>query len=274
MISITVNNFDLGQIAESGQCFRMNYIGKGGYSVVAFDRYVEVAQLGNNLIFSCSSEEYERIWKTYFDIDTDYAAIKQNAKRDQYLDKAIHYSDGIRILRQDLFEIIITFIISQRKSIPSIKKCVETLSYRYGHTISGYDMSERKVLENAFPSPENLYKVNIPDLRECGLGYRDVYVYDAAKWFCEKFPKLDKDSFYNDYTYAKNQLQEINGVGDKIANCICLFALHQLQACPIDTHMHQIIDKEYNGIMPEWMVSDKAGVLQQYCFYYKRNNIK
>lgn len=273
MVSITINDFDLGQIAESGQCFRMNYIGKGSYSIIAFNKYIEVAQLGNNLILSCTSEEYEGFWKDYFDINTDYAEIKRNAKCDSYLDKAIQYATGMRILKQDLFEMIITFIISQRKSIPSIKKCVETLSYRYGKEIEGLSMSDSVVTVNAFPTPEDLSKVPISDLRECGLGYRDTYVYDAAKWFCKEYPKIDAEKFKKDYTFAKNVLQNINGVGDKIANCVCLFALHQLQACPIDTHMHQIIDREYHGIMPEWMVSDKAGVLQQYCFYYKRNYI-
>lgn len=273
MISITVDDFDLGQIAESGQCFRMNYIGKGSYSIIAFDKYIEAAQLGNNLMLSCTTEEYEGFWKSYFDIDTDYAEIKRNAKCDSYLIKAIQYANGMRILKQDLFEMIITFIISQRKSIPSIKKCVETLSYRYGKEVNGLNMNNSNVVVNAFPTPEDLSKVSIPDLRECGLGYRDTYVYDAAKWFCTEYPKIDITRFEQDYTFAKNTLQQINGVGDKIANCICLFALHQLQACPIDTHMHQIIDKEYQGIMPEWMVSDKAGVLQQYCFYYKRRNV-
>ena len=177
-------------------------------------------------------------------------------------------------MKQDLFEMIITFIISQRKSIPSIKKCVKTLAYRYGKEIKGFDRNGSTVIVNAFPTPEDLSRVPISDLRECGLGYRDGYVSDAAKWFCKEYPKIDMERFKKEYPFAKNVLQNINGVGDKIANCICLFALHQLQACPIDTHMHQIIDKEYHGIMPEWMVSEKAGVLQQYCFYYKRNYIK
>ncbi len=271
MVSITVNDFDLGQIAESGQCFRMNYIGRGSYSMIAFDKYMEVSQLGNNLIFFCFFVEYEGFWKDYFDIDTDYTEIKRNAKCDVYLSKAIQYAMGIRILKQDLFEMLITFIISQRKSIPSIKKCVKTLFYRYGKEISGLNRNGSTVIVNAFPTPEDLSRVSISDLRECGLGYRDVYVYDAAKWFCKEYPKIDIERFKKEYPFAKNVLQSINGVGDKIANCVCLFALHQLQACPIDTHMHQIIDKEYHGIMPEWMVSDKAGVFQQYCFYYKRN---
>lgn len=271
MYSVQVTNMDLGQIAESGQCFRMNYVGKGTYSIIAFGKYLEVSQYQNTLLLSCDEHEFETIWKQYFDLCTDYAAIIESAKADDYLSRAIQYSNGIRILKQDLWEILITFIISQRKSIPSIKRCVETLCYRYGDAIQGYALDGSVIHDYAFPTPEQLSKVTIEELRECGLGYRDIYVFSAAKWFCKNgdtyADKLDS------YTYAKSVLMSIDGVGTKVANCICLFALHHLEACPIDTHMQQIIDKVYKGIMPEWMVSDKAGVYQQYAFYYKKSSV-
>lgn len=274
MVSIKIKDFDLGKIAESGQCFRMNYIGKGTYSIVAFGKYIEISQYQDTVILSCDEEEYQLIWRDYFDIDTDYEAIRNNAKADDFLNAAMNYSSGIRILKQDLWEMIITFIISQRKSINNIKDCVQRLCINYGeHLFDG---------ENGyftFPTPEVLSKVSVEDLRACGLGYRDEYVHNAAQW-CLSNMTFDTNSnryimteypdIVNSYTYAKSVLTQITGVGDKIANCICLFALHQLEACPIDTHMQQIIDKIYNGIMPEWMVNDKAGVLQQYAFYYKR----
>lgn len=281
MVSIQVEDFDLGKIADSGQCFRMNYIGRGTYSIVAFDKYVEVSQHLNTVIFSCDEEEYNSVWKQYFDIDTDtdYKAIKENAKADQFLKTAMDYSDGIRILRQDLWEMIITFIISQKKSVNSIKECVDKLCQKYGESKVGKGMSDSRVIYFTFPTPDVLSRVPIEDLRLCGLGYRDVYIHEAAQWCCENMRLNPEDNHYQmtnytnitkSYTYAKSVFNQITGVGDKIANCICLFALHQLEACPIDTHMKQIIDKVYKGIMPEWMVSDKAGVLQQYAFYYKR----
>lgn len=273
MYSVKVTNMDLKQIAESGQCFRMNYIGKGIYSIIAFGKYLEVSQYQDTLLLSCDKHEFEIIWKQYFDLDTDYTAIIKSIKADDYLNQAIQYSSGIRILKQDLWEILITFIISQRKSIPSIKKCVETLCSRYGDIIQGYTFDGAMIQTHLFPTPEQLSKVTINELRECGLGYRDVYIYEATKWFCKN---KERCKYFNklNYNHVKSILMGINGVGIKVANCICLFALHHLEACPIDTHMQQIIDKIYKGVMPEWMVDNNAGVYQQYVFYYKRNIIE
>lgn len=279
MFTIKVQDFDLGQIANSGQCFRMNYIGKGTYSIVAFGKYIEVSQSQDTVIFSCDEKEYQSIWRDYFDLDTNYKAIKDNAKTDDFLTNAIQHGKGIRILKQDLWELIITFIISQRKSVSSIQNCVEKLCCRYGEYLESDNTEDNSVMYYTFPSPEVLSKVPIEELRECGLGYRDVYIHAAAKW-CTENMKLNTENnhyemirykeIYDSYTYAKSVLMQISGIGDKVANCICLFALHHLEACPIDTHMKQIIDKIYHGIMPEWMVSKYAGILQQYAFYYKR----
>ena len=185
------------------------------------------------------------------------------------LRKMIFYQKQFNL--EDLWETLITFIISQRKSIPSIKKCIEILCYQYGEKITGNSMYGDVISAYAFPTPEKLSQVPIADLRECGLGYRDVYVSEASKWFCINQHLITQ---YPSYTYSKNILMQISGVGNKVANCVCLFGLHQLEACPIDVHMQQIIDNIYHGIMPEWMVSNKAGVLQQYAFYYKKNFIK
>lgn len=271
MYSIKIDNLDLGQIAASGQCFRMNYVGKGTYSIIAFGKYLEVSQSLDTLIFSCDETEYEEIWKEYFDIETDYAAIKSNTDiSDEFLQKAIQYGSGIRILKQDIWEMLVTFIISQRKSIPAIKKCVETLCQKYGEQIMSDSLNDDKpVIDYAFPTPKRIAELSIEELRACGLGYRDVYVAGAASWFIEKYPIYQRQM--KTYTVAKSLLMKINGVGTKVSNCICLFALHQLEACPIDVWMQKIIDDNYRGIMPSWMVSDKAGVLQQYAFYYKKS---
>lgn len=271
MYSIKIDNLDLGQIAASGQCFRMNYVGKGTYSIVAFGKYLEVSQSLNTLIFSCDEAEYQEIWKEYFDIETDYVAIKSNTDiTDEFLQKSIQYGCGIRILKQDMWEMLVTFIISQRKSIPAIKKCVEILCQKYGEQITGDGLNDDKpVIDYAFPTPKKIAELSIEELRACGLGYRDVYVAGAATWFIQKYPIYQKQM--ETYTIAKSLLMKINGVGTKVSNCICLFALHQLEACPIDVWMQKIIDDNYKGIMPSWMVSDKAGVLQQYAFYYKKS---
>lgn len=285
MFSIENSHFDLGQIAESNQCFRINYINKGTYRLIAFGKYLEISQAGDIITFSCDEDEYNKIWKRYFDIDTDYQALIESANiNDTFLNEAINYSNGIRILRQDVWETLIAFIISQRKSISSVKLCMETLSILYGSEIKGVSMQGKEVTAYAFPTPEQLYNVPLNELRNRNLGYRDVYVHDAALWFYGNMTKNNNElyvpkfneQYFENYTFTKNYLMQINGVGNKIANCVCLFALHMLESCPIDQIMQQIIDTYYNGIAPSWIASDLAGLWQQYVFYYNRNkhNIK
>lgn len=269
MISIISENFDLNQIADSGQCFRMKKLRENLYRIIAFGKYLEIQQDGKVIYFHCSDEDYQNIWKDYFDIDQNYSSYAST--KDTYVQNAFNFGQGIRILKQDLFETTISFIISQQKSIPCIQKCVEQIAETFGEKIYTISSEGDIVIASAFPSVETMSNIQINDLKNFGLGYRDAYIYDAIQWFIHDFPNINKDQFYTDYNYAMESLKSIKGVGDKVANCICLFSLHQLNACPIDVHMQRIIDSEYHGIKPEWMSSPFAGVLQQYCFYYKRN---
>lgn len=260
---IRADNFNLHQIANSGQCFRMLCIREGVYSVVSCGKYLELYQIGDLIFLGCSEDEYENFWSDYFDMKTDYSKIAVNTD-DEFLNRAIEFGNGIRILQQDLFELIISFIISQRKNITSIKLAIDLLCRRFGEKFKGIGINANEVDAYAFPTAEALVNAPYDELAECGLGYRTRYIKAAAEWFLE-WEKNKRDLSYNIL------VSEILGVGAKVANCICLFGLHQLEFCPIDVWVKRIFDEEYGGGIPSWATSEYAGVYQQYCFYYKRN---
>lgn len=273
MYSIRTNDFDIRKIAYSGQCFRINRLRGNVYSAVAMGHYVEIKQDGDEITFSCSQEEFEKIWKPYFDLELDYGDIVAKAVTqfgdDKFLMDAIEYGRGIRILRQDFFETLISFVISQRKSIRSIKRCVETMCSLYGERIAGATFDFDYVVEHDFPTPEALCALEIDELKECGVGYRAEYISAAARWYLDRGD--DYRVFSTGYQTASNILRsEIYGVGIKIANCVSLFGLHHMCACPIDVWMQRIIDQYYQGGLPKWMDWEYAGLLQQYCFFYIR----
>jgi len=260
---IRADNFNLQQIADSGQCFRMNKVVDGIYSVISCGKYLEIQQIKDMIMFGCSESEYNSLWVNYFDMKTNYSDIISGAVRDEFLSDAIAYGSGIRILRQELFETIISFIISQRKNIYAIKSCIEKLCERYGEPIKGFDITLHEVNAYAFPSVTTFLNLSEEELKDCGVGYRAKYIKDAAEWYSNWLS--DKCSLSYDIL-----ISEISGVGAKVASCICLFGLHQLEFCPVDVWIKRIFDEHYGGQIPEWATSKYAGVYQQYCFYYKR----
>lgn len=270
-VDLLDDHISLNQIANSGQCFRMNQIQENLYSIVAYNQYVEVEQNEDKIIFYCNYRDYMQIWKPYFDMSTDYEEIVSKDLGDSYLRMCMECANGIRILNQNIWECTISFIISQQKNIPNIKTCVERLCKTYGSEIVGWTKEGMKTKQYAFPSPTQLQKCTIKDFSDLGLGYRAEYIYDAVKWFCTKLSDINFDKLYTDYTYAINTLQVIKGVGPKVANCIALFGLHHLNACPIDVHMNRLVENQYKGIKPEWMTHEYAGIYQQYCFYHAIN---
>lgn len=263
-------NFSIDQICESGQCFRMNRLDNGFTEVIANDRYLLVSQDGDEVTFYCDNSEYEEIWKRYFDIDngTDYTKIIESIDTDDlYLKNAAVYGDGIRILNQNLFEMIISFIISQRNNIKRIKGCISKLCEKYGQKKEYISPDGNVVIYYDFPTPDVLAKAEIEDLKKLGVGYRDVYIKKAAEDIVAGVFDLDAIKSM-DYDTAKKELLKIYGVGNKVADCICLFALHHIDAFPMDTHMISIVDNEYNGSFPFEKYDGYAGVLQQYMFFY------
>lgn len=265
-----IKHFSIKQICDSGQCFRMTEADDGSIEVIASGRFVRVFQEGDRVTFSCNEDEYNQFFKSYFDIEssTDYdKIIKSIDKNDFYLKNAAKYGDGIRILNQDLWEMIISFIISQRNNIKRIRTCIRKLCEQYGEKKIYNDERYGEIIYYDFPTAESLAEAKVEDLKALGVGYRDVYIKRAA----ESILRGDIDLVAlksMSYEEAKNELFKLHGVGNKVADCICLFALHLTDAFPMDTHIISIVDKEYDGIFPFEKYKGYAGVLQQYMFYY------
>ena len=258
------DDFDLDKIINSGQCFRPCKISEGICRFVTKDSvlYMSSAADKNEYEVSCSEDEWEKIWKDYFDLDTDYECIRSSVpKSDEYMTQCAQAGKGIRILKQDAWEMLISFIISQRKSIPAIRTCIEKLCVKYGTQVK----TEREIL-NLFPTPKQLTAATKAELMQCGLGYRTDYIMDAADRVCnnmidlEKIKELDDESLYN-------ELIKIKGVGKKVANCILLFAYHRTGRAPVDVWISRVIDEKYNGNDPFISYGEYAGIMQQYAFY-------
>lgn len=233
----------------------MEQINYNTYKIPAFGKELTISQDRNIFTLSCDENEWNKIWKNYFDVDTDtnYDEVGNIIinLNDEFLKSAYRFESGIRILRQDLWGTIISFIISQRNNIPIIKKCIKRLC---------------EESNGAFPNCEELYNM---DLNNKGLGYRNGYIKDACYWRAKRFE--NSESRLKNSKFPKEYLKEIKGVGDKIANCICLFGLHKLDSFTIDTHINDIIKREYNNKMPEWIDNKYAGLFQQYIFYFELN---
>ena len=256
MYRIKIDHMDLNQIANSGQCFRWLQTDEETYTIPAFGRKLTISQDGNLFTLSCDESEWNSLWKKYFDVDTDTDYDEaENAimnTDDEFLKAAYRFGSGIRILRQDLREVLISFIISQNNNIPRIKKSIEKLC------------SEA---DGRFPDNREILAMNLSDK---GLGYRDKYLEDAVLWWMREGEYTE--AILRNAKEPKKLLMDIKGVGNKVADCICLFGLHCLDAFPVDTHIKDIINREYGGIMPGWVNDKYAGLFQQYIFYYELNH--
>ena len=267
---ISNKNFNIKQIADSGQCFRMNPISENKYSLIAFDRYIELEQVEEHIIdISCNEEDFELIWKDYFDLDYDYDRIVDDltSSSDEFLKAAASYGSGIRILRQDPYEMLISFIISQNKNIPSIKTCIEKICETYGKRLED---GGRDRAYYTFPTPEILAKANREDLRALKLGYRDEYIIGASRAVIIGDLDLDSLKIYSPEE-AVIALKKIKGIGDKVANCISLFGLHHIEAFPIDVWMKRVLSEYYQDKFDPMKYRGYAGIVQQYMFYYIRH---
>ncbi|MDR2603589.1 MAG: hypothetical protein LBC11_03470 [Puniceicoccales bacterium] len=259
MIEVKNADFCIEQIANSGQCFRINKLGPTDvWQVVAFGKELTIYRVDRNTsVFHCSPEEFQSIWVDYFDLQRDYGMIKDLilTANDPFLRDAIAYGAGLRILRQDLWETIVSFIISQRNNIPRIKSTIEKLCAPYAY---------------AFPSPHILARYDEKDFCNLGLGYRARYLTDIAgsvKAGTFDMEYLKTLSTREAITYLKN----FNGIGEKVANCIVLYGLHRLEVFPIDTWISRIIRNQYGGNFDIKNFSPYAGIVQQYMFFYQRS---
>lgn len=255
MIITIHDDFDLYKITYSGQVFRAKQLDDTTYSFVTGNNRLIISYLGDDKYdVSCDMNTWNNIWHDYFDLDTCYRDIRSLIPADdQYLSECADIGTGIRILKQDKFEMLISFIISQRKSIPAIKSSVEKLCNLYG-------------TNSLFPTPAQLKDASTGELASCGLGYRTEYVYEAVQRVYHNEINLDVIDKYDDEALLET-LKTFKGVGDKVANCVLLFAYHRTGCAPIDTWIKKVIDTRYNGVNPFPQYGKYAGVMQQYIFY-------
>ena len=276
MVTAKIDFLDLLKVADSGQAFRIRVIDDAHVELVAFGRYLQIADLGKDTFaFSCDEKEFEDIWKPYLDLGRDYGKIVRSIdKNDEYLIAAAKFGKGIRILKQDIFETTISYIISQRRSIPSITTSVERISKLCGKKIKAPKLESPFVapLEKeyyAFPTPEELNKLSYKELENTGVGYRAPYIARAAEEFSSG--KLDPEalsSLSDDALYKA--LTAMYGVGTKVANCVMLFAFARTGRFPVDVWIQRIEDRYYNGHFDCSPYPDTAGIMQQFMFYYER----
>lgn len=324
MYTTVIKNMDIAMIADSGQAFRFRRIpdrcddNTVTYALIAFGRYLEISQSGETFTFSCSEEEWDIIWRSYFDLDTDYESIGNLilSSGDDYLIEAYNRGRGVRILRQDLWEMIVTFMISQNNNIKRIGASVDKLCVRSGVPLQSLsEMTVQNSFENgafengtlengafengafengtlengtlengafengafkngafengafAFPAPGEV-PMEIFEDKGMGFGYRAEYlsgIYTLAKDNPEWMDRLRTMT----YDEAMEALLAIKGIGKKVANCICLFGLHHIDAFPIDTHVKQILAAHYPDGFDFERYKGVAGIVQQYMFYNK-----
>jgi N-glycosylase/DNA lyase len=270
-----IQDFDIEQTLECGQCFHFVKLDEKEYGLSARNRLLHIKQIGNELIlYQTDKAEYESVWKTYFDMDRDYRMIKkQLLSVDNKLGDAIHTMQGVRILKQDFFEMLISFIISQNKQIPHIKKIVAELSEKYGTYLG--QIAQHKFY--TFPSAQQLSVATEEDLRQCKTGFRAPYICDAVE-------KINSGIITADFLQGtsikecEEMLQRIKGVGSKVASCVMLFGLEKREAFPVDVWIKRIMEFLYfeGADTPKETIASFAkerfgaygGYAQQYLFYY------
>ena len=268
-------DFDLAQTLECGQCFHFVKLDENDYVLTAKGRLLHVSQQADTVTFYDTEEdEYVNVWKDYFDMDRDYSAIKNKLlEKDDKLKDAIESMWGVRILNQDFFETLISFIISQNKQIPHIKKIVADVSAKFGPymgTYGGVDMY-------TFPTLEQLTNASEEDFKELKTGFRAPYIMDAIRR--NMAGQFDENELKNmEYDSCIKELMTIKGVGEKVANCVSLFGLGKKEAFPVDVWIKRIMETMYfdGEDTPKDKISAFAkerfgglgGFAQQYLFYY------
>ena len=269
-------DFEPQHVFECGQCFRWLREEDGSYTGVVQGKVINVKKENDLIILdNTNREEFENIWFDYFDLERNYSEIKNKLRvMDEYLEKATEFGQGIRILQQDGWEMLISFIISANNRIPMIQRAINNLSERYGEFIGEY----RGKKYYAFPTPEQLNKVSVEDIRACQTGFRDKYIKSVVDYVSENkedvlsYRKLSTDE-------CIKELVKFNGVGPKVADCIALFGMQKYDTFPVDVWVKRVMEEFYvedNLSLPKIrkFALDKFGNLsgfaQQYLFYYAR----
>lgn len=270
-----VDDFDLKHIFECGQAFRWYEEQDKSYTGVAKKKVINIKKEGNTLTIDNSSlSDFSEIWYTYFDMERDYGEIKSTLSNDKVLCDAISFGQGIRILRQDEWEILISFIISANNRIPMIKRAIKNICQSFGKPIKYKDN-----VYYTFPDPEELAAAAIEELEKCGTGFRAKYIKQTTEMILER--SIDLYSLKNiGYEKAREELMRLPGVGPKVSDCILLFSMGYYEAFPVDIWVKRVM--QYFYLAPdvslmkiqkyaEERFGELAGFAQQYLFYYARD---
>ena len=285
-----VKNFNIKQVLECGQCFRWERIDDNNYIVVAKRRVIEIIQNGDEVIIeNTNMEDFNNVWLDYFDLNRDYSSIKKELSKDELLKKSVEFGYGIRILNQDPFEMLISFIISARNSIPSIKKTVNKISEKWGDTIE-----YKGKTYYAFPTAKQIKDAALEEIQDTGASFRSKYIINTIKNVndaieAKAIGELSDDLIKYDLDYIKSlgtdechtELQNFMGVGAKVADCIMLFSMGKHSAFPVDVWVKRAMIHFYlapDESLPKIRIfgrekfGELAGMAQQYLFYYAREN--
>lgn len=274
-----IKSFEPKQIFECGQCFRWNLEADGSYTGVFNDNILNVKKEQNDVkIKGICNQEIDKLCIQYFDLDRDYETIKkQLSKIDATMEKSVLYGNGIRLLNQDIWETLISFVISANNNIPRIKKIIEKLSKKYGTKIKWGNKQYY-----TFPTPEQLKNVSVEELRETGLGFRDKYIAKTTQMVIQGEIRLEELNQIKETKHIREKLMQFPGVGEKVADCILLFStLKRLDAFPVDVWVRRVMQelyfpdktqlgKEQIQKIAHEKFSNLAGIAQQYLFYWRR----
>lgn len=261
----TDDYFEPALIFDCGQCFRFEGVPDGSFEGVAFKKRLKIRKEDGFIRFFDTSEaDFDGIWRNYFDLDRDYRActrdiISHAGKHAAHLSLAAERGAGIRLLRQDPWETLCSFIISQNNNIPRIKKLVEALCRECGEPVDASHF--------AFPSPGAVCALGEERLKQMRFGFRAGYIADAAGRV--ESGKTNLESLFSlDFDEAEAELEKIKGVGKKVASCTLLFGFSKLGAFPVDVWIKKVIDARFGGELPD--LGEYRGLAQQYLFYYER----
>ncbi len=255
-------NFDLAQTLDCGQAFRWAQNDNGVWRGIAFGKYIELYEKDSDIIITGSNQDdFENIWRNYFDLDRNYEQIINDISVNETVKKAAEYSSGIRLLNQEPWEAMCSFIISQNNNIPRIKGIVERLCESFGEKIEG---------GYTFPCAQTIAKLTVDDLAVIRSGFRAKYILDAAQKIASGEIDLEALKFI-DYDTAREKIMTIKGVGPKVADCVLLYGLSHKNAFPRDVWINRALDSLFDGKIPD-CVGNYGGIVQQYIFHYIRNN--
>lgn len=261
-VELTCPCLDIALTLDCGQAFRWAIQPDGGWHGVAFGKPLTVYQDGEKITF-CGTDEadFEAIWRKYFDLDRDYAAVCERLRADKYMNAAVTEFPGIRILRQEPWEALCSFIISQNNNIPRIKGIIDRLCRLLGEPLGGEDY--------AFPAPEAVAAAGVAGLAPIRAGFRAKYIIDAAEKVAGGEIDLDRIAAEG-LEYGREELIKIKGVGAKVAECTLLYGFGKVDAFPVDVWVKRIMQELYPDGLPE-CADGVRGIAQQYLFHWRRS---